>query len=332
MKKKSRTTLKVFLILLIIFLLIAGYIKFFNGKIVNFTTGLKEDTLMKQDDNITYTFEAKILMSDAKKEYEAMFGSDIWSKSIGESTFEEYIKDQIRVKLLRVRCMNALAKERGVVLGKAENDGVRNAVDDYYNALSENEIKDLGVDKDKLNQMFTEFAIAKKLYEDITSVMDIEVSSDEARVIDIQYIVNADKEKVENAYNAVKSGSSFFAVAKECNEDGQYEYELKRGETDPAFEEVAYNLSTGEMSDIVEAGGKYYVIRCTSDNDKTKTEANKSAIIEKRKLQSFNETFEQYEADLYIEWNSKVWDNLKLSTSKTYSVKFEDIFNSYLGG
>ena len=37
---------------------------------------------------------------------------------------------------------------------------------------------------------------------------------------------------------------------------------------DSKFEEAAYALSTGEMSNIVEAEGKYYIIRCTSDNDK----------------------------------------------------------------
>lgn len=42
------------------------------------------------------------------------------------------------------------------------------------------------------------------------------------------------------------------------------------------------------MSSIVESAGRYYIIRCTSDNDKAKTEVNKSAILEKRKLEQFN--------------------------------------------
>ena len=42
-----------------------------------------------------------------------MFTSSIWSQQIDGKTFEEYVKDQIRVKLIRVRCMNAMAKEKG---------------------------------------------------------------------------------------------------------------------------------------------------------------------------------------------------------------------------
>ena len=55
---------------------------------------------------------------------------------------------------------------------------------------------------------------------------------------------------------------------------------------DSAFEKAAFDLATGEMSKVVEAEGRYYIIRCTSDNDKAKTEVNKSAILEKRKLEA----------------------------------------------
>ena len=36
-------------------------------------------------------------MSDVKKEYEEMFGSNIWREKIGDADFESYIKDRLRV-------------------------------------------------------------------------------------------------------------------------------------------------------------------------------------------------------------------------------------------
>ncbi len=80
--------------------------------------------------------------------------------------------------------------------------------------------------------------------------------------------------------------ATHFAIAKKYNSDGEYEYELRRGEMNSQFEEAAYALATGEMSKIVEADGKYYIIRCTSDNDKAKTEVNKSAILADKKLEA----------------------------------------------
>ena len=272
-----------------------------------------------------------IAINHEKKEYEEMFGSNIWREKIGDADFESYIKDQIKSKLMRVKAMNVKAKERGVVLGREEKDSVGKAVDAFYNELTESQISSTGITKDKLNTMFTEFAIAQKLYDDLTSSMDIEVSADEARVIDIQYIVSDSEEDINKAYNLVNSGSSFFAVAKEYNADGEYEYELKRGEMDAAFEKAAFNLSTGEMSSIVESAGRYYIIRCTSDNDKAKTEVNKSAILEKRKLEQFNTDFEKYEAGIYMEFNNSEWKKLSIQDAYTLGSSFEDTFNAYFG-
>ena len=287
-----------------------------------------KDVLAKVDGQKTYTMDAAVLMSDARSQYEEMFTSSIWSQQIDGKTFEEYVKDQIKVKLIRVRCMNAMAKEKGIVLGREEKDGVKKAAEKYYNALTEEQRSRYNITEDKLNQMFTEFAIAQKLYNDQTSLMDIEISADDSRVINIQYIVTDSKDEIEKAYAELKEGNSFFAIAKKYNSDGEYEYELRRGEMDSKFEEAAYALSTGEMSNIVEAEGKYYIIRCTSDNDKAKTEVNKSAILADKKLAAFNEKFEEYEAGKYVEWNDSEWEKLSVSSAVIYNVKFEDTFNT----
>ena len=57
--------------------------------------------------------------------------------------------------------------------------------------------------------------------------MDIEVSADDSRVINIQYIVTDTREEIENAYAELNEGNSFFAIAKKYNSDGEYEYELE---------------------------------------------------------------------------------------------------------
>lgn len=160
--KRRKKTIVIIAVFLVVALLITGYIRFFNGKPVYFTMGMKDDELIKTTgQKVTYTCEAEILMSDVKKEYEEMFGSSIWKENVGDADFESYIKDQIKSKLMRVKAMNAKAKEKGVVLGRDEKDSVSKAVDAYYNGLSETQISNTGITKKKLSDMFTEFAIAK---------------------------------------------------------------------------------------------------------------------------------------------------------------------------
>ena len=58
---------------------------------------------------------------------------------------------------------------------------------------------------------------------------------------------------------------------------------------------------------------------------------NKSAILEKRKLEQFNTDFEKYEAGIYMEFNNSEWKKLSIQDAYTLGSSFEDIFNAYFG-
>lgn len=273
--------------------------------------------------------EAKILMSDYKSEYEKVFGSTIWEQTIGDITFADYAKEQVKAKLIRVHCMNIMAKEKGVVLSRSQSDAVHDAADTFYEKLSDSEIKELRISKSKLTEMFTQFAIADLLYEDMTSGLNYEISADEARVISIQYICTDTWEDIQAAKARLDAGDAFYMLASMYNK-GQYDCELKRGEMEETFENVAFDLKTGETSGIVEAKGKFYLIKCTSDNENNKTEANKLTLIQKYKLNAFNEIFEKYEAKKYVDINQKAWEEIRISSSVVLPVCFEETYNQYL--
>jgi len=310
-------------------LLMILYIKFFNGSIVYIATGYGKDVLFRVDNDTAYAMESRILLADYRAEYEKVFGEDIWSQKIGDTTFSEYAKEQVMEKLIRVHTMNLMAKEKGVVLSRAQSDAVNDAVDEYMASLSDEQVKDMKVSNAKLKEMYTKFAIAETLYDDMTSNLKFEISADEARVISIQYICAENRSDIDAAKQRLDDGETFYMVAAVYNGDS-YECQLKRGEMEEAFENVAFELKTGETSGIVEAGGKYYIIKCTSDNDNNMTEANKLFLIEQYKLDSFNGEFEKYEAGKYIDINKKEWEKLSVQSARKLPVNFEEVFNKYL--
>ena len=318
--------------------LIAGYIKFFNGTFLYISTGLKDDVVLKAGNSKAYTWEADILLSDAKKEYENVFGSGVWSQSIEGVNMDDYVKEQVRSKLIRVKCMNLSALKHMIkfilevnnillYFSRTQKDAVSSAADTFFNALTQEQVSALNVTKDQIEKMFTEFAIADTLYDDVTSQINTEVSSDDARVITIQYICAGSKSDISSAKERLDNGESFYSVAKDFGGEEESETECKRGEMEQAFETAAFNLKTGETSSIVEAGGKYYIIRCTSDNEKSKTEANKTALMDEKKLEYFNSVFESYEASKYVEMNKKVWNSKKTANATELPVSFETVFN-----
>ena len=305
------------------------FMKFLNGNFIYFSAGFFDKSMIKTGGQKADRMEVMILMSDTKKEYEKLFGSDAWGQTVDDVNFDDYAKEQVKSKLSRILCMNNYAKEKGVALSRSQKDGIDDAVDSFYGSLNEQQIKEFGVTKDKLKDMFTKFAIAQTIYNDMTDSLEIEVSSDEARVIAIQYICADSEEAIKAAKERVDNGEIFYVVAKEINGD-EYECQLERGVMDKAFEDAAFDLRSGETSGIVEANGKYYIIKCNSDNEKSKTEANKVVLTERKRLDAFNEQFEKYEADQYVEVNKRAWKKLRTAEVNVLPVNFEEVYNQYL--
>ena len=81
-KKRRRWDFIAVLLIAIIALGIFAYIKFWNGKFVYISTGFKETELFKVDTMKADVMEANLLLSDAKKEYEKLFGTGIWNQKL----------------------------------------------------------------------------------------------------------------------------------------------------------------------------------------------------------------------------------------------------------
>ena len=202
---------------------------------------------------------------------------------------------------------------------------------EYLEKLSDDKKNSLGLTQEKMEKMFTEFAVAKTLFDDMTSTIVDEISADDARVINVQYIVCDNQNDITAAKQELDDGEVFYSVMSKYSNTTDYECVLKRGEMDEAFEKAAFDLKSGEVSKIVSADEKYYIIKCVSDNEKAKTEANKASIADEKKLAYFNEAFKDFETSIYVEFNNKVWKNKSMSGAAVLDVNFSNIFESYFG-
>lgn len=328
MRRRKRNII-IFTVIVVMIAAVLIYMKFLNGSILYLSTGLNKQTVLKVSDQKAAKTELEVLFADARNQYEELFGEDVWSQSVGGVSFEDYAKNQIKSKLIRVACMNVMAKERGVVLSREQKANAGKAAKEYFDGLTEEQVSSMGMTEASIEKMFLEFAVAQEVYDDLTNQYNLEISADQARVINIQYICTDTQDAINEAKAKIDAGETFFNVAKEYNSDSEYESELKRGEMNSAFEDAAFNLKSAEVSKVVNCNNKYYIIKCISDNDKTKTEANKASILDTQKLEEFNKVFEPYEASLYVEFNDKLWNKHHVSEAIKTSVSFEDIYDSY---
>lgn len=314
------------------FLIVAGLIIYLktisDGKNIYVSTGFENGVIAKvARENVSMT-EVNVLLADAKMEYEEMFGDDIWNEAMGDITFEEYVIKTIRARIMRQKCMNTMAQSWGIVLNSTQEQNVTKAAQEYMSLLTKEQIKSLGVSEDIMKQMYTQAVMAQLLFEDITLEVDTEVSEDSARVITIQYIRTMDKSSADKILSRIKAGEGFLSLALE-NNPYEYEYTLKRGETEKAFEDAAFSLATGEVSDVISTNMGYYIILCVNDYDKIKTASNKEQIIIERKLEAFNAVFEPYESDMYAEYDEEQWKSLSVSTMEKLDTSFNSVYEKY---
>lgn len=316
-------------ILLVLVLALIIFLKTMVGsKSIYISTGFDKDVMIKVDQTQTTKAEVMVHITDMAMDYEELFGPSIWNDTIEGKMFPQYVADQIKSKLTRIKCMNQVAHSRGIVLSNLEEQNLGKAATEYFESIDKASLRKYSITKDRIQEMYRSLLLADKLFSDLTYEVDTEISEDEARVITIQYIRTESLDQAVIAKTHLAEGTSFASLVKNYNMY-EYTYELRRGEMEEAFEEAAFDLVTGEISDIVETSQGYYIIMCVNEYDKAKTAANKETMINENKLAKFNEIFESYEAELYAEYNTPLWDTISLEERIVTSVRFEDVYNKY---
>lgn len=316
--------LVVFIIGVIVFLKTAS-----RDKSIYISTGFEKDVMIKVDQTQTTRTEVMAYLSDMVEEYEELFGEDIWTENMDGKPFEEYVLEQIKGRLTRVKCMNQVAISRGIVLSNLEEQNISKAAAEYVAGLDKESVRKYNITEEAVEDMYRSMLMADKLFDDLTYEVDTEISEDEARVITIQYIYCDSLQAATSVKSRLEGGESFASLIKE-NNPYEYEYELRRGEMTEEFEETAFNLVTGEISNVVETESGYYILMCVNEYDKVKTASNKEQMIQENKLARFNEIFEPYEAELYAEYNEELWENISVKDIIRPSIGFQEAYDKYL--
>jgi foldase protein PrsA len=247
--------------------------------------------------------------------------------------------------------MVLLAQHNGIMLDESEQKAALNAANEYYESLSEADIKAMdNVTKDTIQNLYEEQALAGKLYKYTIRDINPEVSDDEARTLTVQQILlktytvddsgnrtaMSDSEKktvyakMEEIVKALDEGASFESMVETYNEADEGTVSFGKGEVDESLETAAFNLSTDQISDIIETEDGYMLIKCVTTFDKEETELNKIRIAEERRSEAFATEYDEFAKGLTKEINSSLWDSITLCDDPEVTTKnFFDIYNKY---
>lgn len=298
-------------------------------------TGCSKGLPMVSEVNETkaYTLpQSMIIVATERNRYQQAYTGQIWSVELpdGES-FETYLLGQAQEFLQEMKLMNLLAKEKEITITSAEKEELRKLSEEYYESLTEDDIAYMGIDEDDVRTMYEEYFLSNKVVSELTKDMNLEISDSEAKVITIDQIVMSDENTARDVLSQVSGeGADFEAIARDYSEEKETRRQLGRGEASKALEDAAFSLTVGEISPVVEDGGRFYIFRCVSDYDEDATQARKDNLYQQRKKDAFGQIYDQFKAANPVTFNNDIWTGIAFSIDdKTTTTNLFDLYRKY---
>ncbi len=285
-------------------------------------------------DTKVYYNEAMVYLKSAQENYETDYGKNIWDADIlgnGE-TFGKMIKDEVINQITEIKVICAEAQKKDISLSEEELADANAYAKEHFEGLAPQDISRYLITEELLRKIYADNLLAEKAFETLTINVDTNVSDMEAKQITVQQLLiyscdfdasgkkvelsQEDKaaayEKVRNLLEQAKTTEDFYALAEANSESDTIEYTFGRGqgpkEFSSSFEQAAFTLRTGQVSDIISTDYGWHILYCKSDNNEDATIQRKEEIIDQRRSELFAKLYSEWTENYDVVVNSEAWD------------------------
>ena len=246
------------------------------------------------------------LLALNKSSMESYYGANIWSQEVEKGkTYEDMLKEMVLQTMIGSEIIYQQAEKEKVAPTEKQ---IQEQIDSFNETIKGDEEYKAELKKMGINEKFLKFQFArdlantnlqkkfeedtkiseadmKKYYEDNKS--DFYIDTVTASHILLKTVDDNGKElseekqkeakkKAEEALAKVKAGEDFVSVAKEYSQDSSASNggelgTFGRGKMVTEFENAAFAMKPGEISDIVKTQYGYHIIKVTDRVDKQET-------------------------------------------------------------
>ena len=262
-----------------------------------------------------------MIIASARRETEAVYGSEIWEKRVSEGTktFSEAYFDELRQFFYELSALNGMAEERNVKLDTEETRRLHEAAQRFYTESVQGQSGFGSLGEEEVEFMFQQYARALKLRKVMREDRKAEVSESEAKVIHLQNAVLESRETADKLREEALAGNDFRTLTRKyCGADAPAK-KVARGELAPELERVAFAMEDNTVSAVTELDGKYYVFKCTESYDKEETAKRRKKLQDERLQNLVREAYERYLAAHPFAENEGLWDSVEAAVGKSYS-------------
>ncbi len=275
------------------------------------------------DSIVTYG-EFYIYAKTVEEDYKKAYGNGIWSLELstdeGKSSVKEVTIKDLIYSINRVKVLVAQAEDMEIALNDKEKAKAENMAETFYSGLTEQDIKETEVTKELAFQVLEENILAEKVYEQVISEHEFEISEEQARMTTFCdmvfecYQVKQDgsveaytEEKKATQLERANEALSTLAQEEETTYESivdkydlQYAatYTMSRAELIEEYGETITDkileLSDGEVSVVIESEYGYHLFKMLQAKDEELTKKNKESIISQMQKEYFNGVYEDW--------------------------------------
>lgn len=284
------------------------------------------------DEDVTYR-EALIYILQIKNKYEPSLGSQIWDyKPNNGEAFSETAKKEILGQLTETKIVKQQAKELGVTLESDEIEEVSVSANEYLSKITKEDQARYGITQEMVQKVLEENYLYQKVYNIATNEVDTNISDDAAKQIKVQMLevmtkgedkdgtkidMNDDqkkaaKERAEKLKKQAAKEEDFSSFATTNSDVAKVEFTFGKGDY-PEFEQQAFALKQGKISDVIETPTGYVILKLVSAFDESATKAKKEQIIEDERDKVFKEKYKVWSGNYKVTQDTTKWDAMSFN-------------------
>ncbi len=277
--------------------------------------------------------EIMLVVATERNRYEQIYTGQIWDIAVAEdgTTFQEYLLEQIKQFMVDLKRIGVMAQEYGITLDNGEMEQLRRLAQDYYSQLTDADKAYTGAGPDDVLNLYQEYYLACKTVDVLTKNADLEISDNEAKVVEVSQIVLDNEFNAREVWQAVRSeGADFDAIARANSTEGQIRREIVRGELPAGMEEAVFAMNQDEISEIMEDNGQFYLFYCHNPYDQEATLARKEEMMLLRKDSAFHEYYDAFLEDNLVTVSGRIWQDVSCVTQEnTTTTNLFELYQEY---
>jgi peptidyl-prolyl cis-trans isomerase C len=249
--------------------------------------------LFSQNENIVAEIgKYKITIDEFENELKRYGKSQSFRDKLG--TLTEEGKKRVLENMIRENLFYIAGEEEGIKLSSEEEEQI-------------NRLKRYIIIRKYITEKLKEKPVTEEEMKDYYEKNKKEFVIPEKRKV--SHIIVSDENKAKELLKKIKEGADFSQIAKENNIDGSKNRGgdlgwISKGYMIKEFEEVAFSLKKGEISDVIKTKFGYHIIKV--EDIKPEEEKNFEEVKESIRKKIEEERIKQLEEDLKKKYNVKV--------------------------